>query len=633
MPEDDPSFSVYKRMKLKGSLARSSAKKSLPEKPGPELEELTYDRKKITTYSEERREKKRNKVFAEVRDLPTIDDLLGFERWSDYVTEFISRDFGRDLIEATQITIGVYGEWGSGKTSFLRMVEGKLRAKDIYPIWFDAWKYDKEDNLWAALLQRILDQARVRGKWYQRIWVKFLIWKDNIRLRDGLWEITKKLIPFIIRILLIVISLYVVFDIDKQVIESFLSHWLPNFLPLPGILQANIVKAIVAFIAIVAAGPFNLINLLKGKLGIDFSRFSHKPSYREHIAFLDDFNQEFKHIVSLIGQGKPLVIMIDDLDRCLPEKAIQLLEAIKAFLDVEGCVFLLGLDKRIIGRAIASKYKDLFVFDEDKDKSFYNKRLFSEDYMAKIIQLSISLPLLNQEQIKDYVANLSSDEDITQCASIFEVGLPPNPRKIKLILRTFLFIRDMIYKDIKRGNIKSSLLAKLILLQSQFSVIFDAIVANPSLLQYLEMIGYSQHESQTEINSNIRVEEENKVIREQAEKYIAEYPGLSRILLTNIGEGDTFIKVDMHRYISLIGFLAVVRTKVGLAGVVPNLQKLDLWTATEHVRESGLRLVIVGEESTDLEPGRVVRQAPSPGTAMDEGGEIQVMLSKLRESS
>src|SRR5207249_4661390 len=133
-----------------------------------------------------------------------------------------------------------------------------------------------------------------RGNWFRKAWVKFLIWKDSISFRDGLWEVTKKIFPLLIRIFLIVISLYIVLGLDKRTIETFLNQWLPNIPLVPRTYQANIIKAIGVFIAIVAAGPFNLISLVQGKLGIDFSKFSHKASYREHIAFLDEFSKEFK---------------------------------------------------------------------------------------------------------------------------------------------------------------------------------------------------------------------------------------------------------------------------------------------------------------------------------------------------
>ena len=112
------------------------------------------------------------------------------------------------------MTIGIYGEWGNGKTSFLQMVEQELKESRIYPIWFDAWKYEKEDNLWAALVQKILDEAKVSGNWCRRAWVQFLIWKDSIRLRDGLWEVLKKVSPIFLKLLLIIISLYISIGLD-----------------------------------------------------------------------------------------------------------------------------------------------------------------------------------------------------------------------------------------------------------------------------------------------------------------------------------------------------------------------------------------------------------------------------------
>lgn len=63
---------------------------------------------------------------------------------------------------------------------------------------------------------------------------------------------------------------------------------------------------------------------------------------------------------------------------------------------------------------------------------------------------------------------------------------------------------------------------------------------------------------------------------------------------------------------------------------VPNLQRLDYWSAAERAREFGLHLVLMGEDTSypNLEPGVVVEQNPPPGTLMAEGGEVQVLLSK-----
>jgi len=542
----------------------------------PETDPLPTDKQHAPAH---RSEENKDKASIGLIDNPTTKDLLGFSRFANSIAENIIKDFSGDFDTSTCRTIGVYGEWGSGKTSFLQMIakclnekslsekdqktlndenlsekkKKKLMEKGTVPIWFDAWKYDKEDNLWAALMQKILDQAIVKGIWYQRGWVKFIIWKDSIKLRQGLWEVLKKISPVFFKILLIVISLYIIFALDSKTIAAFLNQWFPN----NSVISSNGVKVIAVFTAAIAAstGLFNLINLFKGKLGIDFSKFRHKPSYREHIAFLDEFSKEFEKIIRLIGQRRPLVIIIDDLDRCLPEKTIQVIEAIKIFLDVKGCVFLLALDRNIVEKAVAVKYKDMISLDSDNKNDFFQKKtVFYKDYTDKFIQLAILLPRLSQQQIKEFVTQLSTDKDIKKCASIFGAGLSSNPRRIKRILRTFLFVRDMIVEDIKTGKIKISLLAKLIVIQGQQPDIFNMIIQKHSLLEELEKVYCMQDGNKEQENPT----EEDKLLQDQAEKYVIAYPELRQILLTKIDEDDTFINIDMQRYIALIGVLAVV---------------------------------------------------------------------------
>lgn len=55
------------------------------------------------------------------------------------------------------ITVGIFGSWGSGKTSLLRLVEGLARDdKRYHSVWFNAWKYEKREEVWPALIQAIL---------------------------------------------------------------------------------------------------------------------------------------------------------------------------------------------------------------------------------------------------------------------------------------------------------------------------------------------------------------------------------------------------------------------------------------------------------------------------------------------
>jgi predicted KAP-like P-loop ATPase len=94
-------------------------------------------------------------------DRPTRTDQLGF---ADYRNALV-----RVIREAdTPITLGIFGTWGSGKTSLMQMVRADLEARTAgaspaHTVWFDAWKYDKEDALWRVLLLSALEALRAHA--------------------------------------------------------------------------------------------------------------------------------------------------------------------------------------------------------------------------------------------------------------------------------------------------------------------------------------------------------------------------------------------------------------------------------------------------------------------------------------
>jgi Cdc6-like AAA superfamily ATPase len=406
----------------------------------------------------------------EAADKPTDHDLLKFERFVSSLATIIEQAGEKN----TPLTIGVFGEWGSGKTSFLKMLEKVLikRDKGINPIWFNAWKYEKEDNLWAALIQTIFDQAPLKGKYYWRIWLKFRIWLYHKSPWIGIWEIIRKIVVLLGRILLILISAWIILGVST----SDLQTWLTSFglqIPTQLITIFNLIgKSLLVVFSIYLVKPEEILKLGSLDLGIDFGKFHKKLSYKDHISFLDQFNKNFTEIIQLMNNGRPLVVIIDDLDRCLPEKMLEVLEGVKKFLDVERCIFLIAVDPNIVEKAICIKYKEIFSINTKDDIDSSLTTFLGENYLEKIVQLPVSVPHINEEGIGNLIVSLYKDKDINLCKRIFTIGLPKNPRKVKRILYTFMYLRDLARKEIGKIEFKPYILAKIIILEQQYRGIY-----------------------------------------------------------------------------------------------------------------------------------------------------------------
>jgi cell division protein FtsB len=488
---------------------------------------------------------------AAISDSATNEDLLDFDQFAiPIASKVIDADD-----KNTPMTIGIFGEWGSGKTSFLMMVDEVLRDNDIYPVWFNAWKYDREENLWSALIQTILDQAKISGNWYQRLVVKVKLWKDDLSFSSGIWEIFKKLLPIIFRVFFTVSILVLILGFSsselKSAIEKIIDQlFSKNIIISP--IQSNLIKGILALLGVIAVKPDSFIKYLDPKLGIDFSKLSRKKSYKEHIAFLDEFSGEFEHIIKIIGRGKPLVVIIDDLDRCLPEKALQILEAIKLFLDVKRCVFLLAVDREVVEKAVSVKYKDLFnMMDNNKDQALDKATFLGENYFDKIIHLSVPVPPLNQDQVEKFIKELYRDTDIDTCSKIFSTSLPRNPRKIKRILQNFLFLRDISKKNTQTKIIVTSLLAKMVIIQYQFRDLYRQLIRFPELLSEIEKYYNKKVEALNQGETVPEPEIDDLNLRAMVETFANQDLILQDVLMEHISEKDTFIGTNVANYVFL----------------------------------------------------------------------------------
>jgi hypothetical protein len=100
------------------------------------------------------------KPLSILSDQPADEDRLNFDPYAKTLADIVA-DPGTD----TPLTIGVFGAWGRGKTSLMRIVGRRLEATadtnfPVCPVWFNAWRYSREETLWRALIARVLEAVR-----------------------------------------------------------------------------------------------------------------------------------------------------------------------------------------------------------------------------------------------------------------------------------------------------------------------------------------------------------------------------------------------------------------------------------------------------------------------------------------
>jgi hypothetical protein len=286
-------------------------------------------------------DKRRNK--KQLIDMPVdkkADDSLDVGMYANILSDFIRAC-------ETPITIGIQGDWGIGKTSLLYMVRENLlpkkgRAEKYHVIYFNTWQYsqfNQEGYLGLSILKGIMTEIQ-------------------------------KLKPFI--------------KGNEQLKES-----VSNFGNFLGNLGKQLAKS---------HGGVDVDKLVDSYTGKESS-----PIEKDMVAILSELKTEFSRLVNSLtvanGQDDKLVIMIDDLDRIKPIKALEFLEAIKNFLDVENCVFVMAVDYSVIQTGMIEKLGR--SAQELKGKSYFDK----------IIQVPFNMPIDSYNTNRYVMSLLGWDRD------------------------------------------------------------------------------------------------------------------------------------------------------------------------------------------------------------------------------
>jgi KAP-like P-loop domain-containing protein/pentapeptide repeat protein len=292
---------------------------------------------------------------------------------------------GRAALDTPEpFTIGVYGDWGSGKTSLMRMMKKVVDDEDeAVSVWFNAWRYEKEEHLIIPLLSTIIAaMTDQKSKW------------------NGAMK-----------------------AIGEEVLNTFRS-----------VLYGVSVKAEVGVPhltkAELALSSKDMIDRHEAIKKMATDELLESSLYFRAFSKLDEAFKE--------GKGPRIVIFVDDLDRCFPDRAVALLEGIKLVLNQPNVAFVLGVAPEIVQAYVRSKYQRDYQIPPEH----------YEDYLEKLVQLAFRIPDVG-ESVEEYVRGLLGRRDVfvgidaEDCEALVPICGPAckdNPRAIVRFLNRLLIM-------------------------------------------------------------------------------------------------------------------------------------------------------------------------------------------------
>ena len=292
-------------------------------------------------------------------DNETTVDLLNYEAIAFTITKLIAEH------REQAITIGVHGDWGAGKSSILEMIKTSLNEdKKILCVKFNGWRYQGFEDAKIALIEKIVTELT-----------------DNYSLGTKAAETVK--------------------NIYKRIDYLKLARYGGElaFTTFTGIPTPEQMKLASTLFKRALDNPDNeLLNkenigMLKGALeGLIKPNESNRLSKE-----IGEFRKEFDELLNK-AEVEQLVVLIDDLDRCLPDIAIETLEAIRLFLFTNRTAFIIAADEEMIEYSVRKHFPELPDTTGPSD--------YARNYLEKLIQVPFRIPILGETETRIYVTLL-----------------------------------------------------------------------------------------------------------------------------------------------------------------------------------------------------------------------------------
>lgn len=399
-------------------------------------------------------------------------DLLGYEIYAEVIANMLI-----DPLSSPPLAIGVIAPWGHGKTTLMHYIRKRLESevspqdlegspssmenlmahsdrhmadyqdvqkwlkeldeKEEQPnnttfhidqkawptVWFNPWQYQSSAQIWAGMAHALIQQLVARldplekEKFFFQLHMKRV---DKNAIRQDIFQtIALSLIPNL-GIILLALVLYLILSSQPLNLSQWLVFGFPGGIGLFGLIQ----------------GGWKWWEGSKKGITDKYQKYFQQPEYENKLGMYHEVQTDLQRVFDLLViPDRPVVLFIDDLDRCSPKRVAEVVEAINLLMNGsyrDKCYFVLGMDAQIVAAALDVAYKDMYGRLDNRAKTAGSIGWY---FLDKFIQLPFFIPTLDESEKTKYLQKLFGETDHPPNIPQQPNTRPPNEEELKALVK------------------------------------------------------------------------------------------------------------------------------------------------------------------------------------------------------
>jgi hypothetical protein len=464
--------------------------------------------------------------------------------------------------EPAPLTIGIFGPWGSGKSSLLRVIGNELSRKDVLTVHLDAWRHadmplarqfvsSTAEQLARATSTPSWPSAPTKDsskfshllhKWGTRAATWWATYHERKAHREawGLLYETRRVRRFRPDSLTRGIVALIATLIAIGVIAAFIA-WLVMLI-FDATYQQALERTVIAILgaSVLAA----IVTAVVASSTIDSEQT--RPGSEEELV------RALRSVRERYARHRRVVFLVDELDRCEPHEVLSTLKTMRAFLEAPQSVFVVAADRDVVDQAISG----LHAAPAQPPSPYYSG---TGSILDKLFQIQVDVPPLRYGRLSDLALELVSNRagiwgrlGGDRAAEVVAILIPTHvqsPRRVKVLLNAYVTAMR-IAQDRHNANRaeaadpldKYLTIAKLVCLQTEFPRFADAVVDDPLLLPALTALAVAEEAGEVaDVDTDADMDA------------LAPFPPQTRSVALEFFTGKRSIEEDIHSKSATIG--------------------------------------------------------------------------------